>query len=415
MPRPWELALATRTLYAPSPDATSLADVFPGVPALAWDDRLAADAAGYARQMVHTNQFRHSHGGERDEEIGENLWMGTHRAYGYTAMLWKLADELHKADGPTHMAVILDKSSQTFRNAMYDQYKAHRPPPPEDLVPQFPMIRDATRAFSLPCIEEEGWEADDLIASYARHGGINHLDGKNLPSKTAIAGITVDLLRLLFPGFFEEKPLHSSELKVETATLMDSVQGRLEDEMLKALEYHPRSADKRKDLRPEARRLTLDFLGHLPRIREVLQTDAEAAFNGDPAALSKEEVIVAYPCIEAIAVQRLAHELYKKHVPLIPRIMTEWAHSRTGIDIHPGATIGDHFFIDHGTGVVIGETSEIGDDVLIYQGVTLGALSVGPDVGEARKVKRHPTIEDDVTIYAGASIFGSGWRVLSSR
>jgi serine O-acetyltransferase len=246
---------------------------------------------------------------------------------------------------------------------------------------------------------------NQLVASYARVGGINHLDGKNLPSKTAIAGITVDLLRLLFPGFFEEKPLHSSELKVETATLMDSVQGRLEDELLKALEYRPRDADRKKDHRPEARQLTLEFLGSLPRLREILQTDAEAAFNGDPAALSKEEVIVAYPFMEAIAVQRMAHELYRREVALLPRIMTEWAHSRSGMDLHPGARIGTHFFVDHCTGTVIGETCEIGNHVKMYQGVGLVARSLAG--GQSLKGrKRHPTVEDHVTIYAGATIVG---------
>ena len=246
---------------------------------------------------------------------------------------------------------------------------------------------------------------NDLLASYARVGGINHLDGKNLPSKTAIAGITVDLLRLLFPGFFEEKPLHSSELKVETAILMDSVQGRLEDELLKALEYRNRDGSKKKDQRPEARRLTLEFLGRLPHVREILQTDAEAAFNGDPAALSKEEVIVAYPFMEAIAVQRMAHELYKQEVALLPRIMTEWAHSRSGMDLHPGARIGTHFFVDHCTGTVIGETCLIGHHVKMYQGVGLVARSLAG--GQALKgQKRHPTVEDHVTIYAGATIVG---------
>lgn len=247
--------------------------------------------------------------------------------------------------------------------------------------------------------------SNQLLASYARFGGINHLDGKNLPSKTAIASITVDLLRLLFPGFFEEKPMHSSELKVETATLMDSVLGRLEDEVLKALEYNPRNTDKRKDHRPEARQLTLEFLGSLPRLREILQTDAEAAFNGDPAALSKEEVIVAYPFMEAIAVQRMAHELYRQGVSLLPRIMTEWAHSRSGMDLHPGARIGTHFFVDHCTGTVIGETCEIGNHVKMYQGVGLVARSLAG--GQALKGrKRHPTVEDHVTIYAGATIVG---------
>ncbi|PAW73740.1 MAG: serine acetyltransferase [Pedosphaera sp. Tous-C6FEB] len=246
---------------------------------------------------------------------------------------------------------------------------------------------------------------NDLLASYARVGGINHLDGKNLPSKTAIASITVDLLRLLFPGFFEEKPLHSSELKVETAILMDSVQGRLEDELLKALEYRPRDSTKRKDLRPEARQLTLEFLSRLPRLREVLQTDAEAAYKGDPAALSTEEVIVAYPFMEAIAVQRMAHELYRQEVALLPRIMTEWAHSRSGMDLHPGARIGTHFFVDHCTGTVIGETCQIGNHVKMYQGVGLVARSLAG--GQALKgQKRHPTVEDHVTIYAGATIVG---------
>jgi serine O-acetyltransferase len=246
---------------------------------------------------------------------------------------------------------------------------------------------------------------DQLIASYARAGGINHLDGKNLPSKTAIASITVDLLRLLFPGFFDETTIHSSEIKVVTATLMDSVLGRLEDEIYKSLEYNrPADLDK-KDLRQAARDLTLEFLGKLPHIRELLQTDAEAAFNGDPAALSKEEVIVAYPFMEGIAVQRMAHELYNKSIPLIPRIMAEWAHSRTGMDLHPGATIGSHFFIDHGTGTVIGETAIIGKHVKLYQGVGLVARSLSG--GQLLKgQKRHPTLEDNVTIYANATIVG---------
>jgi serine O-acetyltransferase len=246
---------------------------------------------------------------------------------------------------------------------------------------------------------------DQLIASYARLGGINHLDGKNLPSKTAIASITVDLLRLLFPGFFDEKPIHSSELKVEIANLMDSVQGRLEDEVYKSLEYAPVEKLAKKDLRPAARAVTLDFLGKLSGIRELLQTDTEAAYQGDPAALSKEEVIVAYPFMEAIAVQRLAHELYLRKISLIPRLMTEWAHSRTGMDLHPGAQIGSHFFVDHCTGTVVGETSVIGNHVKMYQGVGLVARSTAEGQALHGK-KRHPTIESNVTIYAGATIIG---------
>jgi serine O-acetyltransferase len=244
-----------------------------------------------------------------------------------------------------------------------------------------------------------------LVASYARAGGINHLDGKNLPSKTAITDITANLLRLVFPGFFDEKPIHSSEIKVETAALMDAVLGSLEDEIDKSLEYNPPSGMSRKEARSVAREWTLEFLGSLPRIRDLLQTDVEAAYNGDPAALSKEEVIVAYPFIEAIAIQRLAHELYLKNVALIPRIMTEWAHGRSGMDLHPGAQIGTHFFVDHCTGTVIGETSIIGNHVKMYQGVGLTARSLS--AGQALKgQKRHPTIEDRVTIYAGATIMG---------
>jgi serine O-acetyltransferase len=246
---------------------------------------------------------------------------------------------------------------------------------------------------------------DQMLASYARVGGINHLDGKNLPSKSAIASITVDLLRLLFPGFFDERMLHSSEIKAETAILMDSVLGRLEDEIYKSLEYsRPENIEKR-EYRRVSVELTLQFLQKLPGLRDLLQTDTEAAFNGDPAALSKEEVIVAYPFIEAIAVQRLAHQLYMERVALIPRIMSEWAHSRSGMDLHPGARIGSHFFVDHCTGTVVGETCIIGNHVKMYHGVTLGARSTSG--GQALKgTKRHPTIEDHVTIYPGATILG---------
>lgn len=243
---------------------------------------------------------------------------------------------------------------------------------------------------------------EQLIASYARVGGINRLDEINLPSKSAITQITEDLLRLLFPGFFTEKPIHSYEIKMETANLMDAVQGRLEDEISKSLEYQQREAPRG---RSDAGDITMAFLSRLPAVRELLQTDTEAAFNGDPAALSKDEIIVAYPFMEAIAVQRLAHELYKLGVVLIPRIMTEWAHARTGIDIHPGASIGSHFFIDHGTGTVIGETCQIGNRVKMYHNVSLVARSLA--AGQALKgTKRHPTIEDNVTIYAGATIIG---------
>ncbi len=246
---------------------------------------------------------------------------------------------------------------------------------------------------------------DQLLASYAEVGGINHLDGKNLPSKRAITAISRDLLRLLFPGFFDERPIHSSEIKAETAALLCSVQANLKNEILKSLAHNPPPEYPKKNLRSVALTLTLDLLGSLPRIRELLQTDIEAAYNGDPAALSTEEVIVAYPFVETLAVQRVAHELYLNKVPLIPRIMTEWAHERSGMDLHPGAQIGTYFFVDHCTGTVVGETTIIGDHVKMYQGVGLVAKSLA--AGQAlRGQKRHPTIEDRVTIYAGATIMG---------
>lgn len=246
---------------------------------------------------------------------------------------------------------------------------------------------------------------DSLLASYKAVGGINHLDGKNLPSKRAIAKITQDLLRLLFPGYFDEKILPSSRVRVETEALVSSVVKRLEVEIRRSLEYAPPPGASRRDLSGRARELCTRFMRRLPEVRAMLQTDIEAAYNGDPAALSKEEVILAYPFVEAIAVQRMAHQLYLDQVALIPRIMTEWAHSRSGLDLHPGAEIGTHFFVDHCTGTVVGETTRIGNHVRMYQGVGLVARSLS--AGQAlRGQKRHPTIEDRVTIYAGATIMG---------
>lgn len=231
------------------------------------------------------------------------------------------------------------------------------------------------------------------------------MDGKNLPSKRAIVAITQDLLRLLFPGFFDEQPIHSSEIKMETAALLDAVFGRLEDEVRKSLEYSTPQGLAKKELTKAGHELTVEFLGKLPGIREILCTDVQAAFDGDPAASGKDEIIVSYPFIESIAVQRMAHELYLKGVGLIPRIMAEWAHSRSGMEIHPGARIGSHFFVDHCTGTVVGETAIIGNHVKMYHGVTLGAKSTSG--GQLlRGKKRHPTIEDNVTIYPGATILG---------
>jgi serine O-acetyltransferase len=252
-----------------------------------------------------------------------------------------------------------------------------------------------------------------LLESYSRHGGINRLDGANLPSRGVVAEITQDLLRLVFPGFFDGNVIHSSELRAETALQIDSIAGRLEDEVYKSLRCVECAEEARRDPRNQARELVIDFLRKLPQVRSLLQTDIEAAFEGDPAARTREEIILAYPFTEVIAVHRLAHELFLRQVPLLPRIMSEWAHSRTGADIHPGATIGSHFFLDHGTGTVIGETCVIGSRVKMFHGVTLGATSTSG--GQAlRGRKRHPTIEDRVTIYSGAVILG-GETVIGAR
>ena len=246
---------------------------------------------------------------------------------------------------------------------------------------------------------------EKILASYEAHGGINHLDGTNLPSKEAIAAIAQDLLRILFPGFHDRVPVARDQIAFYASQLLTSVRERLKTEVLKSFSPLSRKHDDPASLAREAEELVDEFLHCIPRVRELLQKDVQAAFDGDPAALSPEEIILAYPGLEAIAIQRLAHVLFKEKVPLIPRIMTEWAHGRTGIDIHPGAELGTHFFIDHGTGVVIGETSVIGNHVKIYQGVTLGAKSTK----EGQKLKgsrRHPSVEDRVTIYANATILG---------
>jgi len=247
--------------------------------------------------------------------------------------------------------------------------------------------------------------SDMLVASYVEVGGINPRDGRNLPSKRAVATITKGLLHLLFPGYFDEVPVHCASIDVDTAVRVGTVLGGLEVEIAKALRYNPPEGHAKDDFGPLARKLAVELVGSLPRIRELLQTDVEAAYNGDPAALSKEEVIVAYPFVETVAVQRVAHALYQLGVPLIPRIMTEWAHGRTGMDLHPGAQIGTHFFVDHCTGTVVGETSVIGNHVKMYQGVGLVARSLA--AGQLlRGHKRHPTIGDGVTIYANATVMG---------
>jgi serine O-acetyltransferase len=242
-----------------------------------------------------------------------------------------------------------------------------------------------------------------LLASYENHGGINHFDGINLPSDESVNRLASDLMHLLFPGFFEQKPLVKADVAAVTAGRLKTIQARLETEVEKCLRFA-----RQPDPSTQASALTLELLRRLPELRELLQTDVQAAYTGDPAARNTEEIILAYPCVLVISLQRIAHILYGLGVPLLPRMLTEYAHERTGTDIHPGAQIGSHFFIDHCTGVVIGETARIGCNVKIYQGVTLGAKSfeVDTDGNPIKGVKRHPDIGDHVTIYAHATILG---------
>ncbi len=244
-----------------------------------------------------------------------------------------------------------------------------------------------------------------LLTSYRNVGGINNIEVVNVPSKRAVGTICEALLGLLFPGFHDEEPVLSSELEAITSERVAQLAGRLNQEICKSLRTRIPGGCSR-ELADE---IVVAFLGELHAVREILRTDVEAAYEGDPAAQSYEEIIVAYPSIEAVAIHRLAHLLYKKDLPLVPRMMAEWAHGRTGIDIHPGAQIGSHFFIDHGTGVVIGETSVIGSHVKLYQGVSLVAKSFQKDEqGHLVKGgKRHPDVGDNVTIYANTIILGA--------
>jgi len=248
-----------------------------------------------------------------------------------------------------------------------------------------------------------------ILQSYEAHGQMSHLEEGTLPNREVVWGIVEDLLRILFPGFLEPSALPCEEIADRTADRLRSVERRLRGEIEKGLRFVARDKPLSSgDRSRKAREATLDLLARIPEIRDLLALDIEAAYEGDPAATSLEEIIVAYPGLQAIAVQRMAHVLYVDEVPLVPRVMTEFAHSRTGIDIHPGAKIGRRFFIDHGTGVVVGETSSIGDNVKIYQGVTLGARSFQKDAqGRVIKgIKRHPDIDNNVTIYSGATILG---------
>lgn len=247
-----------------------------------------------------------------------------------------------------------------------------------------------------------------LLASYKSHGGINHLDGVNLPSQESVNQLAIDCMHLLFPGYFEEKPLTQRDVPGLVERLLAQIDRRLSTEIEKCLRFAQAAKPAE-----TARELTTTFLAQFPELRAIIKTDVDAAYAGDPAARSVEEIILAYPCVLAISLQRLAHVLYRLRVPLLPRMITEYGHERTGCDIHPGARLGSHFFIDHGTGVVIGETATVGAHVKLYQGVTLGAKSFEvDDEGKPIKgVKRHPDIGDHVTIYAHATILGGDTHV----
>jgi len=247
---------------------------------------------------------------------------------------------------------------------------------------------------------------DSLLETYDTDGMVNHSGGANLPSRASIEHILTGLDELIFPGFRENSELDHNNLRLITGEKVNRLARELIIETEKSLAFSVRTgtlACGHRGCHAAAELLVGSFFEELPALRRILSLDMQANFQGDPAAKSFEEVILSYPGFEAITVYRLSHYFWKAQVPLIPRIMSELVHRRTGIDIHPGAEIGESFFIDHGTGVVIGETTVIGKNVKLYQGVTLGALSVKKEEGNR---KRHPTIEDDVTVYSNATILG---------
>lgn len=252
---------------------------------------------------------------------------------------------------------------------------------------------------------------EKICATYADTKGINHNEGHNLPRESEILSVLNELLEVIFPGFAEREAHSIETLRYAVGEIISRCHIDLYDIICRSYKYHCAlfSGEECSCNCPgEAEKASRSLLESLPEIREIMKLDIQAAFDGDPAAKSLDEVVLSYPGIKAITIQRLAHNLYQKKVPLIPRMMSEYAHRVTGIDIHPGAKLGKGIFIDHGTGVVIGETAEIGSGSKIYQGVTLGALSFPKDsCGMIIKgAKRHPTIGDNVTIYAGATILG---------
>lgn len=256
----------------------------------------------------------------------------------------------------------------------------------------------------------EDEEINDIVSrileDYKDDRTVNKIDVHNQPDKKAVVAIIDKLMKILYPGFYEDRVYKVYSLTNNMPATIEDVIFHLKKQIMIVLKYCCKDCGMTEaELECKAKEITLSFMGKIPDIRDVLETDIDAAYEGDPAASSKDEIIISYPGLYAISVYRLAHELELLGVPMIPRIMTEHAHSKTGIDIHAGATIGRYFFIDHGTGVVIGETTIIGEHVKVYQGVTLGGLSTRGGQ-QLRGKKRHPTIGDNVTIYSGASILG---------
>jgi serine O-acetyltransferase len=266
------------------------------------------------------------------------------------------------------------------------------------------MATDIRLKEGLPEITEA------IVATYAECRYINHLGHKPLPSREAIIEILADLMDLLYPNFVRRQNLHMGNVEYHAGDLVDGLHDKLTQQFARALR-HEQDCERTMsvvDFEALAQQKAIEFLKRLPETRRLLEEDVESSFLGDPAAKSHHEIIFCYPGLEAVSVYRLAHEVLLLGIPLVPRMMTEYAHSKTGIDIHPGARIGPGFFIDHGTGVVIGETCDIGRNVKLYQGVTLGALSFPRDAAGniIRGMKRHPTLEDDVVVYANATILG---------
>ncbi|KPK42698.1 MAG: serine acetyltransferase [Planctomycetes bacterium SM23_25] len=249
----------------------------------------------------------------------------------------------------------------------------------------------------------------EIVGTYDEISTINHLGLRSLPSREAVSEIIDGLREILYPGYFGRRHFTPQNIRYHIGDRIYQVYRLLTEQIYLSVIHECRRTDGECDhCNTQATRLAVEFMRRLPQLRRILEADVRAAYDGDPAARSLDEIIFSYPGLAAVTVYRLAHELWEMKVPLLPRIMTEIAHASTGIDIHPGARIGERFFIDHGTGVVIGETTEIGNDVRIYQGVTLGAMSFPKDeTGQLiRGKKRHPTIEDGVTIYSGATLLG---------